>query len=332
MFKRLICFGLYFMGTKPLMAFPNICDVVNTPAFLSEFDLQFKPSMCGWPVPRPCVDVSYNVPRYFIEVVGNPKETMFGALPGTVAQLALTVGSPMYAAEDDNGSYSFHAHMLHVPFSQWAMAGMPCGGGMPDLFCFSAMSEHLTPSWQTGSADAWQPEFLAWGLAPKACLLKGAAHSAIGGSLPAGAGASPICSFNMGWLAKYPPTTQPICTGWGIHFPRTGTVTSSDQLTASLVVASRIRSIGAEVFQSVAIRPTDKWQMIYPQTSTGFREGQNVALLTVKGVGEIGRLQGRIKNYLYAVWGQESCTRDLPWVAEAHAWLAAVQAACKAVP
>jgi len=309
---------------------PTICDVVNAPMFREGLELHQTPTSCGWPVPRPCVHFSYYVPKYFIEVVSNAKETFFTKLPGVQLQLKLTKPTAPFGAEDDMESYSFHAHTINIPFAQWAFDELPCGQALPDVFCFSTMSEHLGANWSTGLADTWQPNHKLWALSPKACLLKGAAMSITGEHSASTGGDSSMCSFNMEWLPKYPPSTQPVCTGWGIHFPRTGTVTSSDQTTASLVVASRIRSIGAEVLRGVSISPDEKWQMIRPQTSGCFREGQNIAYLRVKGVNELGRLSGNFKNYLYAIWQRTSCTRDVPWVATTQIWLQALQATCKA--
>ena len=313
------------------VAFPTICDMVNTPFFLKEVELRHTPIVCPGPISRPCVNISYYVPTYFIEVVSNPKETMFAGLPGVMVQLSSSLEVPIFGAEDDNGSYSYHAHVIHVPLAQFLFAGMPCGGGLPDLFCFSAMSEHLGSNWKTGLADNWHPQVLGWAFSPQGCLLKGAVMSISGDWGTAGGELGAMCSVPMNWIPTYPPTNQPVCTGWGIHFPRTGTTTSSDQTTASLMIASRIKSLGGEVFRSVSSNRTDKWQMIYPQTSSSFREGQNVGSLFLKGVSEIGRLQGRIKNYLYVIWQQTSCIRDVPFAAEAEAWLAATQATCKAV-
>ncbi len=309
-------------------AFPTICDVVNTPTFQFEVNLQSTPATCEFPA-RPCSQISYYVPHYFVEVVNNPRESFFSKIPGVALQLTLNTAIAPFAAEDDNESYSFHAHVIHIPFSQEALAPMPCGGGAPDLFCLSVMSEHLGTHWSTGAPDMWQPKLLAWSLSPKACLVKGALTSITGDWTAKQASVPQLCSVSLEWLPKYPPSLQAICTGWGIHFPRSGTVTSSDQTTASLIVASRIKSLGAEVFQSLAIEQDEKWQMIYPQTSSSFREGQNIAYLRVKGVNELGRIGGKFRNYLYVIWQKRTCIRDLPFVAEAHAWLATLQSACK---
>ncbi len=73
------------------------------------------------------------------------------------------------------------------------------------------------------------------------------------------------------------------------------------------------------------------WQMIYPQTSSCFREGQNVGILdATKNVREIGRLtSGKFTGYLFTVWSKVSCCRDLALVPEAYAALAAMNLACQ---
>lgn len=332
MLKKLVIlfWGLFGPVVEAAPGFPTICDVVNTPTFLQSLEMIQSPAICPGPIPRPCVQFSYYVPKYFVEVVSEAKETFFGKLPGVRTQLLTVLPSLPFAAEDDSEGYSFHAHTLNIPFGEAGFGPLPCGGTPPDTMCFSTMSEHLGTNWRTGVPDLWQPKFQAWALSPKGCLLAGAVSSATGGGFNAVEGDKPICSFNLEWWKKYPPSTQPICTGWGIHFPRTGTVTSSDQTTASLVIASRIRSIGAETLKGISISPDEKWQMISPQASSCFREGQNIAILQVKGVGELGRLTGKFKNYLYAIWQRTSCVKDAPWVASTQAWLSTLQSTCKA--
>lgn len=321
--------------SSPVWGFPHVCDVVNTPNFKTEVALSVSYSWCPSPFPLPpwpCSHVSYNLPKYFVEVVNRPGQTMFESLPGVAIQMAGNQSPIPFAAEDDAGSYSYHAHVLNIPFTQWAFSGMACGGGLPDLFCFSAASEHLGSNWKTGLADMWHPQFKLWSLKPKACLTKGALMSATGSWGLTGGGIESMCSNELvGRLPKYPPTDAPVCTGWGIHFPRTGTVTSSDQTTASLVIASRIKSIGGDVFRSVSSSATDKWQMIYPQTSGCFREGQNIAYLRRQWVNETGRLMGKLNKFLYAIWQRRSCTVDWATGTASKVWLSGVIAACRGI-
>lgn len=329
--KLFISLAVTFYATFAC-GFPTVCSVVNSPHFLGCLELRKIPSTCGFP-PRPCVHYSYYVPQYFIEVVTNPRESYFTAMPSAAKQLASLKDVIPFGAEEDNGAYSYHAHTINVPFTRWAFHGLSCGGTSWDNMCFTAMSEHLGTNWKTGAADLLQPSWLAWSAAPKVCLLKGAATSATGGSTPTGYPTSSyMCSSDRGLLTKYPPSNQPVCNGWGIFFPRYGTVTNSDQMTSSLMIAARMRSLGSEVFQSVPTFSDEKWQMISPQTSSCFKEGQNVSVLQAKGVSEIGRLiKGEFKNYLYVVWKRVGCTRDVHTIPSTLAWPAVMQASCRGI-
>lgn len=316
----------------PLMghASPSVCSVAKSSSFQDCLELSGQTSMCGYPVPRPCVRISYYVPQYFIEVVRNPRESFFRVLPGVVKQLATSKEVPPFGSDDDEGAYSFHAHTINVPFTMIAFAGMPCGGTLRDNLCLTSMSEHLGGNWKTGLGDKYQAKWMAWAMAPKACLLKGAIASTTGGGRSTGYPANDaLCSIDRSGMKKYPPSNQAVCHGWGIVFPRYGTVTSSDQVTASLMVAARMRSLGSEVFQSVPTFSDEKWQMISPQSSSCFREGQNSGILRAKRVNEMGRLLGgKMKNYLYVVWRRVQCTRDLPYYTVARSWPSLLTSAC----
>lgn len=321
---------LLFASSQLMAAkMPNICSVVNTPNFHSSVSISYQPSMCGFP-PRPCVYISYYVPKYFIEIVNKPKDTVFKNLPGVKIQLAATRPGLQSGVDDDNGSYSFDAHTIRIPFGSTALSGMPCSSSFADLMCFSAMSEHLGQKWKTGSGDSLQPKWLLWAASPKLCIAKGLAGSMTGnfGSKSFGSD-SGMCSIDTSFIPKFPPSNASVCTGWGIHFPRSGTVTSSDTTTASLVIASRIKSISSEVLQSFKSSADEKWQMILPQASGTFREGQNIALLSALGVNEVGRIMGRPKGFLYAIWQRTGCIKDIPWILESKIWLQSLKLACK---
>lgn len=313
----------------PLWGFPSVCDMVKSDKFDDVLDFDYEYTWCskGWRT-WPCAKFEYYEPKYFIEVVSNPKETFFSGVPFIKNQLAWAGHHGPQGVDDDNGSYSFHAHVIRMPYSDLAMKGLPCGGGVSFLPCFSVMSEHLTPHWHTGSADLWQPKHLAWSLSPKACLISGALPGTNGWAGGVG-GDSNMCSFPMGWMPIYPPSKQPVCTGWGIHFPRTGTVTSSDRTTASLVIASRIKSIGAEVLGSISIAGDEKWQMVIPQMSSTFREGQNLGFLRMKDVSERGRLGGNPSNYLYAIWQKKSCKNEIPLIWSSKLWIRTLKSVCR---
>ena len=312
------------------LSFPDICNVLNSKSFRSCLQLRSKLSLCGWPFPRPCISYSYYVPQYFTEVVSSSHDTFFNFLPKGVFGKP-TINLP-FSAEDDEGSYSFHAHTINVPFTSLGFVHMPCGGTPIDLFCHSSKSEHLGRPWLTGEGDKFQPKHWAWSLSPKACLVKGAIQGATGGSSPTHYPNLNSCSFPRGWQKTYPPSTQPVCTGWGIHFPRYGTVTSSDQTTASLLIASRMRSLASEVFMSVPTSHDEKWQMLYPNQSDCFREGQNIGALRLKTVNERGRVSwGMQKNYRYVNCKKVSCKQELFTLASTYAGLEFMKALCHGI-
>ena len=207
--KTLVIFvGIWsFMLLKASAKTPNICTVVKSPSFNTCMNFQTQSIMCGWPIPRPCAIVSYYVPQTFIEVVSNAKESYFYKLPGTALQLATEEDIIPYGAEDDSGSFSFHAHTLSIPFTMMIFGYLPCGGTRIDKFCFGSMSEHLGDLWKTGSADKLQPAFLAWSVAPNLCLIKGAAMSLTGNLRGSHYPNLNMCSFDRSWVRKFPPST-----------------------------------------------------------------------------------------------------------------------------
>lgn len=313
-------------------AFPNVCTVLKSSESSSCMNFSVGMCMCGWPIPRPCANFSYYVPTSFVEVMPEPKSSFFGNMPGAATQLATLGSMPIpYAAESDYDTQAFQAHVTSVPFTMIPFQTLPCGGGTIDRLCFEGMSEHLGSNWTTGSADMLQPNFLAWSLSPKGCLLKGAAMSAGGESGGGGMPAFPSCSIPMSWLPKYPPSTHSACTGWGTFYPRTGIYGGPAQTTGALMVAARMKSLANEVFRTTPSSGDEIWQMIYPQSSSCFREGQNVGILdATKNVREIGRLtSGKLTGYLFTVWSKVSCCRDLALVPEAYAALAAMNLACQ---
>ena len=322
--------GLFALGNVAY-AFPNVCTILKTAESSSCMGFSVGMCMCGWPVPRPCANFSYYIPQTFVEVMPNEKESYFGDLPGAAVQLGSVGANPVpYGAEADGDTQSFHSHVTSVPFTEIPFETMPCGGAPLDRLCFEGMSEYLGSNWTTGSADSLQPNFLAWSLSPKACLLKGAAMS-IGGEMTVGSPAVPGCAFPMSWMPKYAPSTHSACTGWGTFYPRSGVYNGPSQTTGALMVAARMKSLSNEVFHTTPGSQDELWQMIYPQSSSCFKEGQNVAILdTAKNVREIGRLtSGKLKGYLFAVWSKVSCCRDLAEVPTAYAAIAAMNIVCQ---
>jgi len=320
-----------FLIAIPSFAFPNICSVVKTAEFRSCLGMSVGGCMCGFP-PRPCAQISYYVPQTFIEVMPDPKDTHFGGLPVAASQLATAGSSIPFGHEADDDTQSYQAHTLAVPLTQIPFSMLPCGGARMDRFCFDGMSEHLGSNWNTGKADSLQPNFLAWSLSPKACLIKGAIQSATGGETVV-AGGSPVCSTPMGYMPKYPPSSHSACNGWGTFYPRYGSVHGPSQTIGALMIASRMKSISSEVIGSTPSTVDELWQMISPQSSSCFREGQNTGLLeTIKNVRELGRLKnGEFKGHLFTVWSKVSCCRDVSEVASAYVAIEAINAACAGI-
>ncbi len=315
----------------PSFAFPNVCSVIKTPEFRSCLGMTVGGCMCGYP-PRPCAQISYYVPQTFIEVMPDPKDTHFGGMPVAAGQLAAAGKSIPFGHEADDDTQSFQAHTLAVPFATIPFSMLPCGGARMDRLCFDGMSEHLGSNWSTGKADMLQPNFLAWSLSPKACLIKGALTSATGGE-GAVSGGSPVCGSPMAYMPTYPPSQHSACNGWGTFYPRSGSYHGPSQTIGALMIASRMKSISSEVINSTPSAADELWQMISPQSSSCFREGQNSGLLeTIKNVREIGRLKsGEIKGHLFTVWSKVICCRDLAEVPAAYLAIEAINAACAGI-
>ncbi len=318
--------------TQTANATPDICSVVSTKDFSTCLDMRVTPTMCGSYPPRPCLQFDYYVPQTFIEVTTTPKVSYFSALPVASSQLA-SAGkqtSTWGAAEGDHETTSYLARTITIPYSYLAFEEMPCGGARMERLCFDGMSEHLGSHWATGHADKLQPKFLAWAAAPKMCLLKGAISSVGFQDGGAPSGGSPMCSFNIPELPTTIPSTHSVCNGWGVFYPRSGTYHGPASLTGSLMIASRIKSLSSEVFNSTPNSLDEKWQMISPQSSSCFREGQNIAYLeNIKNVRDLGKLMGKgRKGRLFSIWKKVSCKKDLYWGATTTAILAAMKGMC----
>ena len=319
-----------FLSSSPALAFPNVCSVVNTVEFNSCLNFRYSLSMCGWPIPRPCVHFNYFVPQTFIEVTPKAGSSHFTALPGAAVQLAGAAALPPFGTEHDEDTQSYHARTISVPFAQIPFNMLPCGGTRLPKLCFDGMSEHIPEHWSTGLSDKYQPNFLAWSLAPKACLIKGALTSATGGTDVSFSSDSPMCSIPLPTMPSFPPSSHSACNGWGVFYPRMGSYNGPASLTGALMIASRMKSISSEVFMSSPSSFGEKWQMISPGSSSCFQEGQNVGILeTIKNVRELGRLtSGKLNGHLFVVWKPVSCTRDIPYIASSAAAIAAMKPMC----
>ena len=313
--------------------FPNVCSVLRASEFNSCLNFNVGACMCGWPIPRPCAQISYYVPQTFFEIWPNSKDTFFGQHPAG-AQLALHhTGIPLpFGVEDDNASFAFQARAISVPLASTVLSPLPCGGTRSEKPCFDLMSEDLGTDWSKGLADTLQPSFLAWSLSPKACILKGAAEGLIGVSAPAIGSDFGGCSFPLP-LPKYPPSSREACNGWGVFFPRYGVYHGASRTGAALMIAARLKSLGTEVSHTVPSDPDEVWQMLYPQSTSCFREGQNLGVLeTLRGVREEQRMFGKPNGYLFVVWKRVSCCQDIAQAPAAALEIAALELACQAVP
>ena len=324
------CFTTLLL-TSNAYAFPNVCSVVKAPEFNSCLNFRYSLTTCGsWPFIRPCYRFSYMVPQTFIEVTPKAGSSHFTALPGAGIQLAGAKALPPFGTEHDEDTQSYHARTISVPFAQLPFNMLPCGGTRIPKLCFDGMSEHIAEHWSTGISDKYQPNFLAWSLAPKACLIKGAATSATGGTDVTFGADSPMCSIKLPTMPSFPPSSHSACNGWGVFYPRMGSYNGPASLTGALMIASRMKSISSEVFMATPSTFGEQWQMISPSSSSCFREGQNIGILeTIKNVREIGRLtSGKLNGHLFVVWKPVSCKRDIPFLATSKAAIAAMKPMC----
>ena len=141
------------------------------------------------------------------------------------------------------------------------------------------------------------------------------------------------CSYPLGTLPKYPPSTREACTGWGLFYPRSGIYEGGSRSAAALMIAARLKSLGVEVSHTLPGDPTETWQMLYPQSSSCFREGANLGFLeTAQGVREEKRLLGKPNGYLFVIWKQVSCCEELAQIATTEAAVQAIPMACQAMP
>jgi hypothetical protein len=327
-------FSLLFLAvaSQADALFPNACSVVKSSQFSSCLGYSVGACMCGAPIPHPCANFSYYVPASFIEVWPSSQQSFFSTLPGAEAQLSSHKNGIPFGVDDEMGSYAFQGHVLSVPLASEVLSPLPCGGTRSEKSCFDLMSEDLGSSWSTGSADLLQPQFMAWGLAKKVCLLKGAVSGVTGSDTSIGAD-SGGCSFPLSKVPSYPPSAREACNGWGLFFPRSGVYDGGSRSAAALMIASRLKSIGVEVSHTVPGDPDERWQMLYPQSSSCFKEGQNLGFLeAASGLHEEQRILGKPNGYLFVVWKHVNCCRELAEVATTQAALQALPLACQAVP
>ncbi len=326
--KKVLIMLTAMLGVSQANAFPNICDVLKQPSFRSCLQFQTSPTTCGYP-PRPCARISYYVPQTFIETTVKSGASHFSSLPGAAMQLGSVSKKPFGVANDDD-SQSFQGRTIAVPLSQMVLSGLPCGGERQEKMCFDGMSEHLNTHWGSGSGDSLQPKFLAWKLSPKACMIQGAIKTAAGAPSSIGPG-SAMCSINMDFLPAFPPSTMPVCTSWGVMFPRTGTQVGGSEIIGSLSIASRIKSLSVEVFQSMPGGFDEKWSMVSPNSSQCFREFENIASIeSFRLANNRGRAAGKnLSGNLFTTWKKVSCKKDWVEVPVYQTEIAILEQVCK---
>lgn len=322
------CLLLFTLNTY---AFPSVCSVVRAPAFDLCMEHTKSGCTCGFP-PHPCTFHTYYVPISFIEVTSRPKQSFFSDLPIASSQLSSLKEKWFSSGSVEMDNRFYHARVIPVPFVNTVYSGMPCGTNAVDRLCFEAMSEHVSTQWKTGSGDVNDPQFKLWALSPKACYIAGAASASTTGRInkgtPAGGG---TCSYPVPPSTVFPPVTSEICGGWGILLPRTGFIESNSSVGGALLAAERIRSIANEVYHSTPINADEKWQMIFPQSSTCFREGQSVGKLeTLNGVNEIGRMTKLNQDsWLFVVWKRVSCCSESTSIPQAEFAKAVMKTMCQ---
>lgn len=306
-------------------AFPSVCEIIKQPQFRECLSWIVTPVTCGVP-PHPCASISYYVPQSFLETTTGTGLSHFSDYPGAASQLASIPKMP-FGTVDDDDSQAFQARSIAVPYASVVLAGLPCGGTRSPKFCFDAMSEHFGQHWNTGSGDLTQPTFLAWKLSPKACLLTGA----IGAASTLTAEDSVMCSIPLTGKLTFPPSQLPVCTPWGVMYPRYGTIAGPSEIVGALAVAERIKSLGVEVLHSMPSSPDEKWQLISPNASMCFREFEHVPSLEgLKLVNNRERTMGHdLNGNLVATWKRVSCIKELAEVPFYEAELAILQSVCQ---
>ena len=143
---RSVAASLALLFAFTAQAMPSVCSAIKTPEFRSCLNYQVGACVCGTP-PRPCAEISYYIPKTFIETFPDPKESFFKGLPAASAQMgALPLGLP-FGAEADGDTQSFQAHVLSAPFIGIPFSLLSCGSSSMEKTCFEGMSEHLGTTW-----------------------------------------------------------------------------------------------------------------------------------------------------------------------------------------
>ena len=106
----------------------------------------------------------------------------------------------------------------------------------------------------------------------------------------------------------------------------------------SLAIASRIKSLSAEVFQTLPTSPDEKWSMLSPNSSQCFREFENMASLeNLKLTNNRGRMSGKnLKGNLFDELNQiieemrdETINAQIEAIRELSPEIAIIEQVCK---
>ncbi len=323
-----VCLALFI--TPKVFGSPTVCSAVKMPTYEMCMEYNTSPCMCGGTPPRPCVRHSYYFPQSFIEVTTAANKSFFSEIPGAAVQMSSGFLDSVSHGADDMGGYFYHARIIQIPLSSFGYEGFACGGNKQEKLCFDAVSEHVD-SWKTGIADQLQPQYLAWKMAIPLCYKKALKNAVIGDTPNPPLQNSLSCGFPLKSIKVFPPSMSEQCTGWGTLFPRTGFVESSSSVGAALLAAKRLRSLASDVYRSTPMSPDEKWSLVYPNSSSCFREGKSLGEIeTMRGANELGRLsKTNHQTFLFAVWKRVSCCKDFDSIPETAASKVALKAICQ---
>lgn len=323
-----VCLALLF--APKAFGSPTVCSAVQMPTYELCMEYKTSPCMCGGTPPRPCVRHSYYYPQSFIEVTTAANKSFFQNIGGASVQLSSSIFDSLNNGADDMGGYFYHARIIQVPLSFIGYQGFACGGNSQEKLCFDAVSEHIE-SWKTGVADLLQPQYLLWKAAVPLCYKKSIANALIGDPPNPPSSQTLSCGFPLKSIKVFPPSVSDQCSGWGALFPRTGFVESSSSVGAALLAAKRIRSLARDVYRSTPSSGDEKWSLVYPNSSSCFREGKSLGEIeTVRGGNERGRaLKTNHQIFLFVIWKKQSCCKDFDSIPETAASKVALKTVCQ---
>ena len=246
----------------------------------------------------------------------------------------------------------WHARILVMPYANLMGSFTPLPGitGTEIPTCFAALSEFIPRQWNDNLVDApyafaWSPIGSALCNSPQGAALTGGLEAVKGAVSDVGLGkvfqAMPgdVCARPVGYSeaslkllrptsdALAPLTLGPqeisskLCMGaWGNLLPRSGWSVTGDPLLSAMQAAFRFSSAAADLNlnDNWKLRPDDKWQIVFPQSSPGtcFKPGapfplvapaplENIAQRTFH---ELNPLSERKGTYVIAVWRKrETC-------------------------